>query len=572
MDAKRTPVAEVSRPAAAAAGAVDRAPREHSWLVFRLGPHTMCASTLDVEGIIEPAPTTPLPFTPAHVLGTFMFRGQVATAISLRRKLAVPVGEDSPQGPFVVARVGEELAAFWVDEVIEVMGEQGVVWQPMPDMLRGRVFDQYAIVRDELILHTCFAWLLEADSESIPARWRAAPENSATDALTPTEPPSAGAATDGDASRDDSRAHHEAETAAAERAGPRPDGAAERDESRSSGGTGAAADQTRAPRIRPDEGPVPPRTRANVVGMTGRPTARQAPETGRHRPTPAHEPTFVRRDVPPGRSGTAAGDASRIAASPTASSTTGRWPLPPRPAQAAGHRGGDEGRGRMIQSVAADEARPRAHEFGHASRSTGRETRPEAGRGRSRARALGGAVLALCAILIALVALWPDSQAPSPSPDGAAEHRAPGPVVAEPMRRQPAVDQGKRTDRSPQPPPAERIAEAPASATPGESQRVATLESETLHVTIDRPHKPAAKAAVTLDSGASSAVPSAGQANATTGVVHVVVRGDTLWDISRKYLGNPFRYPELVRLSGIKNPDLIHPGDIVRIRVSEQRR
>lgn len=50
-------------------------------------------------------------------------------------------------------------------------------------------------------------------------------------------------------------------------------------------------------------------------------------------------------------------------------------------------------------------------------------------------------------------------------------------------------------------------------------------------------------------------------------ITHVVVKGDTLWDISKKYLKNPFRYPELAKLSKIQNPDLIYPGDIVRIQI-----
>ncbi|MBD3669505.1 MAG: LysM peptidoglycan-binding domain-containing protein [Gammaproteobacteria bacterium] len=48
-------------------------------------------------------------------------------------------------------------------------------------------------------------------------------------------------------------------------------------------------------------------------------------------------------------------------------------------------------------------------------------------------------------------------------------------------------------------------------------------------------------------------------------VTHVVVKGDTLWDIAERYVKDPFRYPELARLSGIRNPDLIYPGDIVVI-------
>lgn len=48
-------------------------------------------------------------------------------------------------------------------------------------------------------------------------------------------------------------------------------------------------------------------------------------------------------------------------------------------------------------------------------------------------------------------------------------------------------------------------------------------------------------------------------------IIHLVVKGDTLWAIAKRYVNNPFRYPELARLSKIKNPDLIYPGNRVRI-------
>lgn len=48
-------------------------------------------------------------------------------------------------------------------------------------------------------------------------------------------------------------------------------------------------------------------------------------------------------------------------------------------------------------------------------------------------------------------------------------------------------------------------------------------------------------------------------------IIHIVVKGDTLWDIAKRYVKDPFRYPELARLSKIRNPDLIYPGDRVRI-------
>ncbi|MDH5369899.1 MAG: chemotaxis protein CheW [Gammaproteobacteria bacterium] len=51
-----------------------------------------------------------------------------------------------------------------------------------------------------------------------------------------------------------------------------------------------------------------------------------------------------------------------------------------------------------------------------------------------------------------------------------------------------------------------------------------------------------------------------------TEIVHIVVIGDTLWAIAKKHVHNPFLYPELARLSKIKNPHRIYPGNRVRIR------
>ena len=68
-----------------------------------------------------------------------------------------------------------------------------------------------------------------------------------------------------------------------------------------------------------------------------------------------------------------------------------------------------------------------------------------------------------------------------------------------------------------------------------------------------------------VQSGSSSTAPAAPAAPAAR--TYTVVAGDSLSKIAKKLLGNANRWREIHELNKdlVKNPDLIHPGQVLKI-------
>ena len=167
-----------------------------------------------------------------------------------------------------------------------------------------------------------------------------------------------------------------------------------------------------------------------------------------------------------------------------------------------------------------------------------------------------GAVLLALAYAAGVPAAEPAAEdaAPAAEPPSKARPRPP----SRPEASAPAAEPAAPADRRRRPPTAP---EASAAAEP--SRPAGAAEAPTRPLRRRRTPQPTAPAlgAVGYDS------------EGRQGRIHLVVRGDTLWDISDAYLGTPWVWPSIWKDNQtIHNPHLIRPGDRIWITPSEMRR
>jgi hypothetical protein len=168
-----------------------------------------------------------------------------------------------------------------------------------------------------------------------------------------------------------------------------------------------------------------------------------------------------------------------------------------------------------------------------------------------------GAVLLALAYVTSAPAADPAAEGGAPAPEPVSEATAPAAEPA-PEATAPAAEETAAPPEEPAVAPAAE-ATAPASAIrqPESAEAAAEPAAE------GEPAETDTKlGAVGYDS------------EGRPGRVHVVVKGDTLWDISDAYLGTPWVWPSIWKDNdqNIHNPHLIYPGDRIWITPSEMRK
>jgi purine-binding chemotaxis protein CheW len=112
---------------------------QEQFLTFLVGTEEFGVDILGVQEIRGWSGATPLPHTPAHMLGVINLRGSVIPVIDLRRRFGTPSAEFGASTVVIVVRrataAGGRIAAFVVDAVCEVRDVAPKDRKPLPEGL-----------------------------------------------------------------------------------------------------------------------------------------------------------------------------------------------------------------------------------------------------------------------------------------------------------------------------------------------------------------------------------------------------------------------------------------------------
>jgi purine-binding chemotaxis protein CheW len=104
---------------------------------FRLADHEFGVDVLRVQEVIRYQQVTRVPLAPPVVEGLINLRGQIVTALDLRRRLELP---ERPAGTLpmnVVIRTDDGPVSFLVDDIGDVVDVDDTTFERPPETLQG---------------------------------------------------------------------------------------------------------------------------------------------------------------------------------------------------------------------------------------------------------------------------------------------------------------------------------------------------------------------------------------------------------------------------------------------------
>lgn len=108
-----------------------------TFTTFFLQGHYFGIDVAKVQEVMRCPPMTRVPTAPPVVRGLINLRGQIVTALDLRKRLALDDAGAAPHPINVVVRCAEGVASLMVDEIGEVIAVDEARYEVAPETLRG---------------------------------------------------------------------------------------------------------------------------------------------------------------------------------------------------------------------------------------------------------------------------------------------------------------------------------------------------------------------------------------------------------------------------------------------------
>jgi purine-binding chemotaxis protein CheW len=105
------------------------------WATFLLAGEMFAIRVEDVREVLMDQPLAPVPLAPAHIVGLLNLRGQIISAIDLRRRLGFPPREPGQAPKLLVLSSRGTPVSVVVDEIGDVLTLPQADWRPPPDTL-----------------------------------------------------------------------------------------------------------------------------------------------------------------------------------------------------------------------------------------------------------------------------------------------------------------------------------------------------------------------------------------------------------------------------------------------------
>lgn len=102
---------------------------------FKVMEGIYAVPVLDVQEVVKPQKVTPVPLSPSYIDGLINLRGQIVTAINLRKLFGLPARETDSDYMNIIVRSNDSLYALVVDEILDVMEIENTLFEDTPDTI-----------------------------------------------------------------------------------------------------------------------------------------------------------------------------------------------------------------------------------------------------------------------------------------------------------------------------------------------------------------------------------------------------------------------------------------------------